>query len=94
MATTTKKITKAPVKKSVKKKGPGGARDGAGAHQLVPNKVRKTIDIPEDVANKINKTGSDISSYMRKATYNQMVTDNILTRKRADELINWKKKVA
>lgn len=81
--------------KVAKPAGKGGVREGAGASQLVPNKVRKTIDIPEFVAHDIiNKGNSDVSAYMRKATYNQMVTDGIMTRKKADELINWKKKVA
>lgn len=87
---------KATLKKSAKKKsnGKGGVREGAGAYQIVPNKVRKTIDIPEEEANKILEHGSDISSYMRIATYNQMVKDKLITVERRDALKNWKKKVA
>lgn len=87
------KVTKKKATAKKTKTNKGGVRSGAGAYQLVPNKVRKTIDIPGDVAKIITtKAKSDVSGYMRKATYNQLVTDGLMTQKRADELTNWKKK--
>ena len=93
MATAKKSAPKksSSKKATAKPKGKGGSRENAGASQLIPNKVRKTIDIPEDIADLISGV-SDASSYMRKATYNQMVKDRLITRKYADQLINWKKK--
>ncbi len=91
--TITKMVKKdKPKEKTMKGPGSGGARDGSGASQLVPNKVRKTIDLPEEVCTMITESGSDISSYLRKAAYNQLVKEKKLSRERANELINWKKK--
>jgi hypothetical protein len=77
---------------TVKNIGRGGLREGAGRNQLIPNKVRKSIDIPKDIAKLIENIPNDVSSYMREATYNQMVKDSLITREYADILINWKKK--
>jgi len=88
MAGKIKAIHKLPTNE----KGKDGSRDGAGRNQLIPNKVRKTIDIPKDIARLITDIPSDVSSYMREATYNQMVKDMLITREYADILIKWKKK--
>lgn len=86
------KAVTATKKTRVKKNSKGGVREGAGASQLVPDKVRKSVDIPKVEAEKILKGGHNISNYMRKATYNQMVADGYISQKRADQLISWKKK--